>query len=156
MADAKVIPFDDDRSRAGAAARPSRRRSAGSGRRKGEPAVIREVQPLPGRARPQDDVQVTREQQPPQESEQSQGRSGHQSSSSAPGGGVVGDLERRVAGGLSFLRRRLTGDYEVDDLRAGASTPAWRRGRPVRVPRRPLRLEPLRPALRAAARRVRR
>ena len=25
-------------------------------------------------------------------------------------------LERRIAGGLSFLRRRLTGDYEVDDF----------------------------------------
>lgn len=32
MADAKVIPFDDDRSRAGGSARPARRRSAGSGR----------------------------------------------------------------------------------------------------------------------------
>ncbi|MGY1500056.1 lysophospholipid acyltransferase family protein [Streptomyces sp. QTS52] len=116
MADAKVIPFDDDRSRTGAAPRPSRRRSAGSGRRKGESAVIREVQPLPGRARPQDDVQVTQEQQPPQESQESQDQPGHQSPSSAPDGGGVGGLERRIAGGLSFLRRRLTGDYEVDDF----------------------------------------
>ncbi|MFD5763334.1 glycerol acyltransferase, partial [Streptomyces sp. NPDC127044] len=55
MADAKVIPFDDDRSRGGAVQRPPRRRAAGS-RRKGDPAVVREVQPLPGRAFPQDDV----------------------------------------------------------------------------------------------------
>jgi 1-acyl-sn-glycerol-3-phosphate acyltransferase len=35
-----------------------------------------------------------------------------------PGGGEGrGDgLERRIAGGLAFLRRRLTGDYEVDDF----------------------------------------
>ncbi|WP_431777087.1 lysophospholipid acyltransferase family protein [Streptomyces cucumeris] len=31
----------------------------------------------------------------------------------APGGG---DWERRLAHGLSFLRRRITGDYEVDDF----------------------------------------
>ena len=116
MADAKVIPFDDDRSRAGAASRPSRRRSAGSSRRKGEPTVVHEVQPLPGRARPQDDVQVTREQQPPQESQQPQDQPGHPSLSPTPHGGAVGSLERRVAGGLSFLRRRLTGDYEVDEF----------------------------------------
>lgn len=77
MADAKVIPFDDDRSRGGAAQRPSRRRSAGSRRRNGEPAPVREigeagevtevreVQALPTRAVPQDDVPVTGEEQPP-------------------------------------------------------------------------------------------
>ncbi|ELP66684.1 lysophospholipid acyltransferase family protein [Streptomyces turgidiscabies] len=112
MADAKVIPFDDDRSRAGAVPRPSRRRSGGSGRRNGEPAVVREVQPLPGRGRPQDDGQVTREQQPPQES---QDQPGHPSPSPAPDG-EDGGLERRIAGGLAFLRRRLTGDYEVDEF----------------------------------------
>ena len=97
MADAKVIPFDDDRSRGGAVQRPSRRRSAGS-RRTGEPVAVREVQPLPGRAVQRDDVPVTREEQPPQEPREASG------------------LERRIAGGLSFLRRRLTGDYEVDDF----------------------------------------
>ena len=114
MADAKVIPFDDDRSRAGTSPRPSRRRGSGSSRRKGESAVVREVQPLPGLARPQDDVRVTREQQP---SQPPQDQPGEQSPSASPAvGGVVGGLERRVAGGLSFLRRRLTGDYEVDDF----------------------------------------
>jgi 1-acyl-sn-glycerol-3-phosphate acyltransferase len=96
MADAKVIPFDDDRSRGAAVQRQPRRRSAGS-RRGGEPAAVREVQPLPGRAIPQDDVPVTHEERP----------------AAGPHEGV---LERRIAGGLAFLRRRLTGDYEVDEF----------------------------------------
>lgn len=98
MADAKVIPFDDDRSRGAAVQRPPRRRSAGS-RRKGEPVVVREVQPLPGRTVPQDDVPVTHEEQP----------------SRGPQQGGTG-LEQRIAGGLAFLRRRLTGDYEIDEF----------------------------------------
>ena len=28
----------------------------------------------------------------------------------------AGDWERKLAGGLAFLRRRLTGDYEVDEF----------------------------------------
>ncbi|MER6560094.1 lysophospholipid acyltransferase family protein [Streptomyces sp. NPDC001027] len=107
MADAKVIPFDDDRSRGSAVARPSRRRGAGSRRKNGEPAQVRElgeagekgpvgeVQPLHIGAAGLDDVPVT----------------GEERSDEAGGG-----LERRIAGGLSFLRRRLTGDYEVDDF----------------------------------------
>lgn len=104
MADAKVIPFDDDRSRGSAVARPPRRRGAVSRRRNGEPAPVREigevgesgeVQPLPTRAARLDDVPVTREERL---------------------GEDAGGLERRIAGGLSFLRRRLTGDYEVDDF----------------------------------------
>ncbi|MET9506851.1 lysophospholipid acyltransferase family protein [Streptomyces sp. NPDC006622] len=113
MADAKVIPFDDDRSRGSAVQRPSRRRSVGSRRRNGEPAPVREigeaaeigeageagaVQALPTRAVPQDDVSVTGEEQRQRPDDD--------------GGG----LERRIAGGLSFLRRRLTGDYDVDDF----------------------------------------
>ncbi|MFE6287995.1 lysophospholipid acyltransferase family protein [Streptomyces sp. NPDC057877] len=123
MADAKVIPFDDDRSRGGAAQRSPRRRGAGS-RRKGAshdsgetssqiqpvspvppvhvvPPVPGAVPPLPGEAAAQDDVPVTsEEEQPPQDG----------------AGSRVGGLERRIAGGLSFLRRRITGDYEVDDF----------------------------------------
>ncbi|MDQ0685492.1 1-acyl-sn-glycerol-3-phosphate acyltransferase [Streptomyces achromogenes] len=107
MADAKVIPFDDDRSRGSAVARPSRRRGAGSRRKNGEPAQVLElgeigengpvgeVQPLHTGAPGLDDVPVTGEERPDE-----------------AGGG----LERRIAGGLSFLRRRLTGDYEVDDF----------------------------------------
>ncbi|MCQ4197069.1 lysophospholipid acyltransferase family protein [Streptomyces sp. BPPL-273] len=101
MADAKVIPFDDDRSRGsgtggasgGAVPRPARRRGTG-GRRPGaaEPAPVREVQPLP--------VPDT----------------GEPSDAEAAADGGDGGLERRIAGGLAFLRRRLTGEYEVDDF----------------------------------------
>lgn len=101
MADAKVIPFDDDRSRGGAVQRPPRRRSAGSRRGSGEPARVREagevgeVQALPTReAAPEDVPEVP----------------------VARADGDDGSLERRIAGGLAFLRRRLTGDYEVDDF----------------------------------------
>ncbi|MEU6216556.1 lysophospholipid acyltransferase family protein [Streptomyces sp. NPDC047022] len=101
MADAKVIPFDDDRSRGAAVQRPPRRRSAGS-RRKSEPAVVREVQPLPGPGITQDDGPVTRETTMREEE--------------TPAGSPEGGLEQRVAAGLAFLRRRLTGDYEVDEF----------------------------------------
>jgi hypothetical protein len=35
---------------------------------------------------------------------------------SGTSGTLGGGLERRIAGGLAFLRRRLTGEYEVDDF----------------------------------------
>ncbi|MFD3588908.1 lysophospholipid acyltransferase family protein [Streptomyces sp. NPDC058683] len=107
MADAKVIPFDDDRSRGAAVQRPARRRAPGNRRKGGgeqavvrESGVVREVQPLAGRIPAQEDVHVTRE---------------------SPETGVEephddAGLEQRVARGLAFLRRRLTGDYEVDDF----------------------------------------
>ncbi|MEU6284592.1 lysophospholipid acyltransferase family protein [Streptomyces sp. NPDC047028] len=116
MADAKVIPFDDDRSRGGGGAqRPSRRRSAGSRRKGGnggEGAAVRgigeagdtgeagDVQALPGRGGAGDDGGVSRAENP----------------ESGGGDADDGGLERRVAAGLAFLRRRLTGDYEVDDF----------------------------------------
>ncbi len=109
MADAKVIPFDDDhRSRGGAAQRASRRRGAG-GRRQGGPgpAAVGEVQPLPGVASVQDDDPVTGEDEQTQE---------QPAAESAGDGDGDGGLERRIASGLAFLRRRLTGDYDVDDF----------------------------------------
>ncbi|MBQ1092313.1 lysophospholipid acyltransferase family protein [Streptomyces sp. B93] len=134
MADAKVIPFDDDRSRGGGAQRPTRRRGTGSRRQGGEKsapgvrgaagesggegteetrsaAPVHAVQPVPavtslpggaggsGGSGAQDDVRVTGEES---EAPQDEDR--------------VGGLERRIAGGLAFLRRRITGDYEVDDF----------------------------------------
>lgn len=107
MADAKVIPFDDDRSRGSAVQRPARRRSAGSRRGAlGEAGTgeMGEVQPLPGRARAREDGPVSREEEP----EEPLRRPGAD--------GRDGGLERRVAAGLAFLRRRLTGDYDVDDF----------------------------------------
>ncbi|MFD5123756.1 lysophospholipid acyltransferase family protein, partial [Streptomyces sp. NPDC058385] len=98
MADAKVIPFDDDRSRTGSGKVVPRRRGA-SGRRKGEPAAVREVAPLPG--------QQDHEPSPPAAAREPDPRERPQA-----GGG----LDRRIAGGLAFLRRRLTGDYDVDEF----------------------------------------
>ncbi|MER5179825.1 lysophospholipid acyltransferase family protein [Streptomyces sp. NPDC002896] len=99
MADAKVIPFDDDRSRGGAQ-RPPRRRA--QVRRKPEPVGVREVQVLPGaQEQEQGGAQVTREPKEPQVPRRE-----------APSTG----WDRRIAGGLAFLRRRLTGDYDVDDF----------------------------------------
>ncbi|MFD0316549.1 lysophospholipid acyltransferase family protein [Streptomyces flavalbus] len=138
MADAKVIPFDDDRSRGGATQRSPRRRGAGSRRKGGEKtsAAVRDVRegtpggaeavhpvtPLPSGAAAQDDVQVTtgEEAQPPQrdgdhEAAPPDGAGAH--GAGAHGAGAHGGgLERRIASGLSFLRRRITGDYEVDDF----------------------------------------
>ncbi len=47
MADAKVIPFDDDRSRGAAGKAPCAAEARGSGRRRASPLPVREVQPLP-------------------------------------------------------------------------------------------------------------
>ncbi|QGV79228.1 lysophospholipid acyltransferase family protein [Streptomyces ficellus] len=114
MADAKVIPFDDDRSRSGAAGpRPGRRRAllgGGARRRNGEGAVS----PLPGP-------------QPPGEAPDGAGpgTDGTGGVEDARGGGAgvpggdasgAGQWERRLAGGLAFLRRRITGEYEVDEF----------------------------------------
>ncbi|MFI5976840.1 lysophospholipid acyltransferase family protein [Streptomyces sp. NPDC051452] len=104
MADAKVIPFDDDRSRGGAAQRPARRRSTGSRRRGAGEAGVGEVQPLPGRGQAREDGTVSRERESP-EPPDAVGRDGRDDG-----------LDRRVAAGLAFLRRRLTGEYEVDDF----------------------------------------
>ncbi|MEU2625356.1 lysophospholipid acyltransferase family protein [Streptomyces sp. NPDC007157] len=107
MADAKVIPFDDDRSRGAAVQRPARRRGPGNRRKGGgeqaavrESGAVREVQPLAGRIPAQEDVHVTRE----------------SAETDVPEPSDDAGLERRVARGLAFLRRRLTGDYEVDDF----------------------------------------
>ncbi|MET7273858.1 lysophospholipid acyltransferase family protein [Streptomyces flaveolus] len=108
MADAKVIPFDDDRSRGSGGSggqRPARRRGGGSRRKGGaaEAVPVREVQPLPVRGAARDDGPGPGG--PP-------GAGGDEARAQDADGG----LERRVAAGLAFLRRRLTGDYEVDDF----------------------------------------
>ncbi|TGZ16409.1 glycerol acyltransferase [Streptomyces sp. S816] len=109
MADAKVIPFDDDRSRGsgsgGGPQRSGRRRGTG-GRRGGRgdagagAGELGEVQRLPGREPAAEDGPVGEDERPVDR----------------PAPADEGGLERRMAAGLSFLRRRLTGDYEVDDF----------------------------------------
>ncbi|KFK87006.1 glycerol acyltransferase [Streptomyces sp. JS01] len=113
MADAKVIPFDDDRSRSGGGARPARRRTGagGSGRGDGSAAP---VSALPGAQVPE---------QPGLLSDGSPETGEADGGSREPGPDAAeadrspaGGWERRIAGGLAFLRRRVTGDYDVDEF----------------------------------------
>ncbi|MFD5497642.1 lysophospholipid acyltransferase family protein [Streptomyces sp. GDS52] len=127
MADAKVIPFDDDRSRGGAggtggaggaAPRPSRRRGAGSRRKGAGAASMGEVQSLPGRASAKDDAPAPGGHREPraQRPREPVTDGGDAGGGARPETDGEGGLDRRVASGLAFLRRRLTGDYAVDDF----------------------------------------
>jgi 1-acyl-sn-glycerol-3-phosphate acyltransferase len=99
MADAKVIPFDDDRSRSGGAQRSARRRAATG------PAVgTAALSALPGQ---QDAVQAQ---------EVTQGGGEPVEGTQAQEGARRGNWDRRIASGLAFLRRRVTGEYEVDEF----------------------------------------
>ncbi|WP_010470014.1 lysophospholipid acyltransferase family protein [Streptomyces somaliensis] len=103
MADAEVIPFDEDRPRGGAS-RAGRRRAA-----RGVPA--RPVTPLTEQDGPR---AAARGPQPSGIG----GAGGPGGGRGAAGAEAAGDdgWERRIAGGLAFLRRRLTGEYEVDEF----------------------------------------
>ncbi|MEU8735447.1 lysophospholipid acyltransferase family protein [Streptomyces tendae] len=112
MADAKVIPFDDDRSRGSRGAGSRRRGGAAESAPVGE-GPGGEVQSLPVRgAAAQGPAPV------PDGPDGPDASPGGRPAADGGGadGGEDGGLERRVAAGLSFLRRRLTGDYEVDDF----------------------------------------
>ncbi|MCX5398806.1 lysophospholipid acyltransferase family protein [Streptomyces sp. NBC_00102] len=122
MADAKVIPFDDDRSRSGGGSRSARRRTgsgAHSGRAEGAAAP---VSALPGAQVP---GQARAGTEPPQAAHGPQEGPGAREEAATPGTQEAGetrgstaraDWDRRIAGGLAFLRRRVTGDYEVDEF----------------------------------------
>ncbi|MEU3598636.1 lysophospholipid acyltransferase family protein [Streptomyces sp. NPDC006798] len=138
MADAKVIPFDDDRAR-GSAPRAGRRRAPGAGsggpggaaaRRRAEPAAAGDAVPEPGDVPAARDGAKVRAVPVPG---QTSGVSGAGDASArgpepadGPGktewpedgdrAGEGGGWERRLASGLAFLRRRVTGDYEVDEF----------------------------------------
>ncbi|MFD9217734.1 lysophospholipid acyltransferase family protein [Streptomyces sp. NPDC059544] len=113
MADAKVIPFDDDRSRNGSPQRSVRRRT-GSGRRKSVAESAREIPvgSVPG--------QLGGERAVPRDASAGGGTGADGPSAQQPRGpGIPGaDIgwDQRIAGGLAFLRRRLTGDYDVDEF----------------------------------------
>ncbi|MGW8995472.1 lysophospholipid acyltransferase family protein [Streptomyces zhihengii] len=121
MADAKVIPFDDDRSRGGAQ-RPARRRPAGTGRHKPDPAAAGEpaAAERPASARlPRGRAAGARENVVsalPEQPGESPGAPADGVSGEEAPAAAGGSWERRVAGGLAFLRKRLTGDYEVDEF----------------------------------------
>ncbi|WP_306326143.1 lysophospholipid acyltransferase family protein [Streptomyces venezuelae] len=109
MADAKVIPFDDDRSRA-------RRRPPG--RADGEAAAVRALPgPQQGPQGPEGPGEGPEAGRGPGAEDGGAGEaSGGDAGVEAGAGAAAGGWERRLAGGLAFLRRRITGDYEVDEF----------------------------------------
>jgi 1-acyl-sn-glycerol-3-phosphate acyltransferase len=118
MADAKVIPFDEDRSRGSGPGRPARRRPGRSGGGSG---------PLPGaRGGTARNTASGTEHSPGTAdpgatghspgAEPGAGSPGARTEPEGPGTGGGGGWDRRLAGGLAFLRRRLTGEYEVDEF----------------------------------------
>ncbi|MFG2148659.1 lysophospholipid acyltransferase family protein [Streptomyces sp. NPDC048696] len=116
MADAKVIPFDDDRSRGGAQ-RPGRRRPGG--RRGAAPeATGAPVSALPGQqALPgPESGPGGREAGPGPQGAADDRAAQRPARDTAERGGERGGWDRRVAGGLAFLRRRITGEYDVDEF----------------------------------------
>ncbi|MEU5163111.1 lysophospholipid acyltransferase family protein [Streptomyces sp. NPDC020875] len=140
MADAKVIPFDDDRAR-GSAPRAGRRRAPGAGsggpggaaaRRRAEPAAAGDAVPEPGDVPAARDGARVRAVPVPGQASGTSGAgdapargpepSGGPGTAEDPvdadrsGAGEGGGWERRLAGGLAFLRRRVTGEYEVDEF----------------------------------------
>ena len=140
MADAKVIPFGDDpRARRGSVARPGHapKPSAKQAARSTGGAVKR----AQGPARKPGPLAPVPEQQGERDRQDAGGRDGFRTvrgnerlsradetagpaaaAASAEGEEAVrvqsgrSDWERRIAGGLAFLRRRVTGDYEVDEF----------------------------------------
>lgn len=154
MADAKVIPFDDDRSRGGG--KPRRRPGAGRPRRAGDGGAAGAEAPLsalPGAQRSPDGgdgdgdgdgdrtgaADVAGGARPGETGDADPADAAHAAAAAGtapPGAGAAeavasalqsalvdvlprllgGGWERRAADALGFLRRRLTGDYEVDEF----------------------------------------
>jgi 1-acyl-sn-glycerol-3-phosphate acyltransferase len=128
MADAKVIPFDEDsRGRRGSGRpRPARGRTPAPGKAQGRAAdrAADGAQPplaavpadgavpppgIPAQAAGGRPVEPPPEQAPP--------RGDLAAAVGAVADKVLGgDWERKVASGLAFLRRRVTGEYEVDEF----------------------------------------
>ncbi|MGW2838599.1 lysophospholipid acyltransferase family protein [Streptomyces sp. NPDC001493] len=120
MADAKVIPFDDDRSRspgAGGSRSARRRTGSGNGPAAGRPeGTAAPVSALPGAQVPgQGRTGTEPPQDPPRPQEGTVGAAAREERETR-GSTERGDWDRRIAGGLAFLRRRVTGDYEVDEF----------------------------------------
>ncbi|MFP8963295.1 lysophospholipid acyltransferase family protein [Streptomyces nanhaiensis] len=116
MADAKVIPFDDDRSRGGPS-RAARGRAAGSGRRTGGDGGRTGQEERGGAQTPLAAVPQAGPQDGPERASGAQGReAAAEEGVPAEGRAGRGDWDRRIAEGLAFLRRRITGDYEVDEF----------------------------------------
>ncbi|UNS98277.1 1-acyl-sn-glycerol-3-phosphate acyltransferase [Streptomyces tubbatahanensis] len=138
MGDAKVIPFDDDRGRprgASAAGSPGGqgRRAKGADRSSADrPPRRPPLTTVPDQG-PEEDAETVPDQGPgtvPDQGpeavpDQGRGEAAGAGSEPGPAGGDGGGLLQRVLGagweeqaarGLAFLRRRVTGEYEVDDF----------------------------------------
>ncbi|GGO89662.1 lysophospholipid acyltransferase family protein [Wenjunlia tyrosinilytica] len=126
MADAKVIPFDEDgRGRRGAKAsrvRNGRKRSDAGG---GLAPLPLPEQPLPAQAGAGDAQQPQESPRPPTAAEiaadaekrtEGLAEAFNHALGAAADRLLGGTWERKVAHGLAFLRRRVTGDYEVDEF----------------------------------------
>ncbi|WP_101255589.1 lysophospholipid acyltransferase family protein [Streptomyces barkulensis] len=112
MADAKVIPFDDDRSRGGqgrtAPGRTARGRAAGGGRRTGGDDDRTGQEDRGGAQKPLTAV--------PGAGSGSGPGTRREDRADRTDRGDRGGWDRRIAEGLAFLRRRVTGEYEVDEF----------------------------------------
>ena len=132
MADAKVIPFDDDRDRGRGGRAAGKGGRTGSRRRRGEQSSLTTVPETDaadgtgagaGRTRSSAGATAAVEAGLPSGAD-GDGGAGHTGADGSPvdgGRGIVdrllgGGWERKAADGLAFLRRRVTGDYEVDDF----------------------------------------
>ncbi|MFE4373811.1 lysophospholipid acyltransferase family protein [Streptomyces sp. NPDC056835] len=103
MADAKVIPFGDEpRSRRGSAGGRRQHARDGAPKRPQVPGAVSGPVPEPGPLVPVPEPEPSPELSPEVSSE--------------PEPVPEGGWERRLAGGLAFLRRRLTGEYDIDEF----------------------------------------
>ncbi|CAM5494079.1 lysophospholipid acyltransferase family protein [Streptomyces abikoensis] len=104
MADAKVIPFggEEPRSKRGKGKRPGRARTS---------RMSSSLAPVPPQ-RHLDRSDDARAAQEASEQRAAAAGAGEQAAEAAQSGG----WERKLAHGLSFLRRRITGEYEVDEF----------------------------------------
>jgi len=111
MADAKVIPFDDDRPRGGTG-RTARGRSTGGRRRTGDDGARSEPEApsTPGARGAQDGGRQPLAAVPESDREPDREPEARTGTASAD------EWDRRIAHGLAFLRRRITGEYEVDEF----------------------------------------
>ncbi|WP_029391647.1 lysophospholipid acyltransferase family protein [Streptomyces xiaopingdaonensis] len=115
MADAKVIPFDDDRGRGRGMGRERRMRTeegergSGTSTRRSTPGEG-PLKSVPEQSRSE------AEPVPPNEGRRAAAPASEASEPSMLERLLGSDWEDRAAHGLAFLRRRLTGEYEVDDF----------------------------------------
>ena len=138
MPEARVIPLEPRAGRAARRAEPSRRANAGGGSPRvgasqpaggpssGEqPTGAQPTGAQPTRAQPTGAQQAVTDRTPSDRRSDDRtsddhvadaGISDRQAAAAGPPVAAASDWERKLAGGLAFLRRRITGDYPIDDF----------------------------------------